>query len=166
MASDSDSWATDESSGAHDTEMQRQMRRAAGPLPLRPVPDDVSRPGDKLCDICSALKLDPRRFVVLPGDPEWGKANRPDSLDMKLGAVSELARKTWCPLCRLVLTALGGSNGVPTHEVDTGEALHVELSWNTTGPRPDPRSPWHHIPEVRILRPYARTESGGFPLSA
>ncbi|KXX77881.1 Heterokaryon incompatibility protein 6, OR allele [Madurella mycetomatis] len=165
MASGSDSWESDDSAGAHDTTLQRRMRIAAEPLPLRPVPNDVSRPGDHLCDVCSALKLEPRRFVVLPGDPEWRKANQPDSLDIKLGKISDMAQKTWCPLCRLVLTALGGTKGVPTHETDTGEALQAGLCWNTTGPSPDPRAPWHHIPEVRVLRPYVRTESGGFPRS-
>ncbi|KAK0712120.1 heterokaryon incompatibility protein-domain-containing protein, partial [Lasiosphaeris hirsuta] len=136
------------------------------PLPRRPAPDDISQPGDRLCDVCSALKLKPERFVVGPGDPEWKQQqSRPDDPNIPLGSVGEVASRTHCPLCRLVLTTLGGARGVPTHDDLTGEALRVDLSWGTDGPAPDANAPWHRLPEIRVLRPYALTESGGFPRS-
>ncbi|KAK0737331.1 heterokaryon incompatibility protein-domain-containing protein [Apiosordaria backusii] len=128
---------------------------------LLPIPSHVApRPGDKLCDVCEKLKLSPRRFVVLPGDKEWNKRNKPDKLSMPLGKVLDMKKKTGCPLCRLVLRSLGDPNQVPT-EVD-GESVVVVMSWNTNGRHPDPNAPWNHIPEVRILRPYVQTESGQY----
>ncbi|KAH7138762.1 heterokaryon incompatibility protein-domain-containing protein [Dendryphion nanum] len=146
MTSDSDSWATDES-GVPDAH-------------LLPVPQNTSRPGDNLCDICRALNLDVNRFVVLPGDPEWNDRDKADDLNIHLGKVEDIKRKTTCPLCRLVLVALSGKD-VPTHENE--EPLSVSMSWNTNGPTPDPTQPWNRRPEVRILRPYLRTQSGGYP---
>ncbi|KDR80415.1 hypothetical protein GALMADRAFT_92808 [Galerina marginata CBS 339.88] len=35
------------------------------------------------------------------------------------------------------------------------------MSWATDGPCQDPDQPWNHIPQIRVLRLYARTESGG-----
>jgi hypothetical protein len=127
--------------------------------PLLPVPSDVSSQGDELCETCKALNLDTRRFVVQPGDKEWMQPNQPDSIGISLGNVEDIASKASCPFCRLVLQALGGEN-VPTHE--EGEPVCVDLSWSTDGPQPDPRAPWSHVPEIRILRPYARKLSGGF----
>jgi hypothetical protein len=157
-SSNSESWETDdELTGAHDAQASR--RAAVQALPPLPVPGDVSCHGDKLCDVCAALSLDARRFVVLPGDKEWNQQNEPDELNISLGKVEDIAKKTGCPLCRLVLVALGGSK-VPTSE-DT-EPVCVDMSWNTDGPVPDPRAPWNHRPEIRILRPYARKQNGGF----
>ncbi|KAF2012898.1 HET-domain-containing protein [Aaosphaeria arxii CBS 175.79] len=147
MASDSDSWTTDES-GDPDA------------LLLLPVPETIPRQGDKLCDICTALNLDANRFVVLPGDPEENDWNRADELNIHLGKVEEIQGKTNCPLCRLVLVAISGKD-IPTHE--NGEPLTVSMSWNTNGPTPDPTQPWNRRPEVRVLRPYLRTQSGGYP---
>jgi hypothetical protein len=48
-------------------------RDTVTPLPLLPIPDHVSRPGDKLCDVCRALNLTVDRFIVYPGDEEWIK---------------------------------------------------------------------------------------------
>ena len=129
------------------------------PSPLLPIPPDVSCHGDQLCDICEALNLEPKSFVVLPGDKEYGQQNQPDDLNIHLGKVEDIAKKTSCPLCRLVLVALGGDR-IP--RLEDGEPVVVDLSWNTEGPTPDPDEPWSHIPEVRMLRPYARTTSGGF----
>ncbi|KAK4197113.1 HET-domain-containing protein [Triangularia verruculosa] len=128
---------------------------------LLPVPSHVApRPGDNLCHVCKKLKLSPRRFVVLPGDKEWNRGNKPDKLNLDLGKVHDMKEKTDCPLCRLILQSLGGPDQIPT-AVD-GESVVVLMSWNTNGPRPNPAAPWNHIPEVRMLRPYARTESGNY----
>jgi hypothetical protein len=149
MTSSSESWETDDEFGSPEVEA----------LPLLPVPGDVSCHGDKLCNVCEALNLDAKRFVVLPGDKEWNQQNQPDELNISLGKVEDLRKKASCPMCRLVLVALGGSQ-VPTHEDD--EPLCVDLSWNTDGPMPDPSAPWSHRPEIRLLRPYVRKQSGGF----
>ncbi|KAK4233760.1 heterokaryon incompatibility protein-domain-containing protein [Achaetomium macrosporum] len=113
-------------------------------LPLRPVPEHLSRPGDKLCDVCKRLKLNPRRFVVLPGDQEWNKPNKPEKLDIHLGSVRDMRDKADFPTLE---------DGAPTE---------VVMSWNTTGPFPDPSAPWNHRPEVRLLRPYLQKLVGGF----
>ncbi|KAH7000936.1 heterokaryon incompatibility protein-domain-containing protein [Ilyonectria destructans] len=115
----------------------------------------MSRPNDKLCGVCESLHLNPRRFVVLPGDKESSKSNK---LDIHLGKVEDMKNKMDCPLCRLVLVALGGDE-VPTHE--DNEPIKVGMSWNTKGPSPDPRAPWNHLPEVRVLSPYVRKQSRG-----
>ncbi|KAK0652670.1 heterokaryon incompatibility protein-domain-containing protein [Cercophora newfieldiana] len=165
MVSDSESWESDDSVDPREAkELQLRLRAAVHPLPSRPAPD-IARPGDKLCKACSKLKLKPESFIVRPGDPEWGQPTQPHDPNIPLGLVSEVASRTDCPLCRLVLVALGGKKGVPTHDDFTGEALRVDLSWSTDGPTPDPDSPWHKFAEVRVLCPYARTESGGFPRS-
>ncbi|KAI9167999.1 hypothetical protein HJFPF1_04143 [Paramyrothecium foliicola] len=127
--------------------------------PLLPVPPDAACQGDKLCDICKDLNLTPKSFVVLEGDKEYNSANEPDELNIPLGKVEVIAKKTNCPMCRLVLVALGGDK-VPFHE--EGEPVVVDLSWTTDGPNPDADAPWNHTPEIRLLRPYARTTSGDF----
>ncbi|RYP63951.1 hypothetical protein DL769_006829 [Monosporascus sp. CRB-8-3] len=127
--------------------------------PFLPIPPDVSCQGDKLCDVCKGLKLTPKSFVVLPGDKEYGRPDQPDDPDISLGKVEDMIKKTSCPLCRLVLVALGGDK-VPLRE--DGEAVVVDLSWNTDGPTPDAAAPWSQIPEIRVLRPYARSMSGSF----
>jgi hypothetical protein len=63
---------------------------------------------------------------TLPLHPVPGHASR---------AVEDMRNKTDCPLCRLVLVALGGDK-VPTHE--DGEPLEVVMDWNTE--RAEPQS--------------------------
>ncbi|KAK0667689.1 heterokaryon incompatibility protein-domain-containing protein [Cercophora samala] len=153
----SDSWET-ESEGDSESDDDNGVHVARE---LPPVPSHVTRrPGDKLCQICKSLKLSPRRFVVLPGDKEWNKPNKRNKSSMHLGKVHDMKRKTGCPLCRLVLRSLGEADQVPT-EVD-GDSVVVTMSWATDDPRPDADSPWVYIPEVRILRISARTESGSY----
>ncbi|KAH8800501.1 heterokaryon incompatibility protein-domain-containing protein [Xylogone sp. PMI_703] len=145
-------WETDES----DSESQGDEMGLDMP-PLLPVPD-VALPGDRLCDTCKALELTPRRFVVLPDDPDKGK-NIPDSLDLPLGLVKDIRQKIFCPLCRLVIVALGGEK-VPVEE--NGKPTSVVMSWNTDGPKADPNQPWNHDPQIRILRPYCQLADGDF----
>lgn len=143
-----------------DEEEMEDVLDTTAALPLLPVPDDISRHCDDLCNVCKELSLDVKSFVVLPGDKEWNSWNEPDDLTISLGKVEDIKKKTDCPLCRLVLVALS-TKDVPTHE--NHEPLYVSMSWNTNGPIPDPSAPWNHRPEVRVLRPYLRTQSGGFP---
>ncbi|PPQ79026.1 hypothetical protein CVT25_002335 [Psilocybe cyanescens] len=123
---------------------------------LLPVPN-LSKPNDSLCDTCRSLNLTPRRFVVLPGDGET--TNKPDDPNIKLGTVKDVKSKSNCPFCRLVLKALFKDEIV---EVEDGEPVEVTMSWNTDGPSPDPDQPWHHIPQIRVLRPYAQKVGGGY----
>lgn len=125
--------------------------------PLLPVPVDLVSSEDKLCEVCAGLQLRPEEFVVSSSDYQsW---NKPDDISMFLGNVEDVSKKKRCPFCRLVLVALGDSK-VPS--VEDGMLVHVVMSWNTNGPIPDPNQPWNHIPQVRVLRPYARKSNGGF----
>lgn len=89
--------------------------------------------------------------------------NIPDDPTISLGFVDDIVKKTYCPLCRLVIIALGGSR-VPSVEDD--ELVKIVVSWNTNGPTPDPDEPWDHIPQIRVLRPYAQKSKGGYVQSA
>ncbi|RYP08589.1 hypothetical protein DL764_001824 [Monosporascus ibericus] len=156
-----DDWET-ESSSSLDSALQDidvsdlTLNKAA---PLLPIPPDISCHRDKLCDVCKRLKLTPKSLAVLSGDKEHGRPNQPDELDIPLGKVEDMVKKTSCSLCRLILVALWDDK-VPL--LEDGEPVVVDLSWNTDGPRPDAAAPWSHIPEIRVLRPYARSISGSF----
>src|ERR1700733_12698475 len=108
MGSDGDSsdWDT-ESEDMEESAGTEGVKRPVVP-PLLPVPIDLTSPGDRLCDTCKALELTPRRFVVLPGDPDK-ESNVPDNPSTPLGLVKDILGKSYCPLCRLVIVALGGS---------------------------------------------------------
>ena len=54
---DDDSWETD---GEDEEEVASTIP------PLLSVPSTLAKPNDFLCDICQALGLSPRQFVVLP----------------------------------------------------------------------------------------------------
>ncbi|KAK7419254.1 hypothetical protein QQX98_003406 [Neonectria punicea] len=160
MDSYEDDWETESSSSFDSLDLATEVQNLRlDTSPLNPIPLSVSRPDNALCETCKGLELAPRRFVVLPGDKEYGKANEPEQDGIAIGTVEEVAKKKSCPLCRLTLEALGGDR-VPTSE--DGEAVVIELGWSTDGPRPDPNAPWNHVPAVRVLRPNARKQSGGF----
>ncbi|KAJ3507764.1 hypothetical protein NLJ89_g6119 [Agrocybe chaxingu] len=147
---DSDDWESES-----DGERSQDATGIAIPQ-LLPVPATLAKPGDSLCDTCKALKLSAKRFVVSPSDNL--KANKPDDPNMRLGLVIDIQKKTHCPFCRLVLKALGPN--LPT--IVDGKPVEVTMSWNTEGPIPDPNQPWHHIPQIRVLRPYAQKKGGGY----
>ncbi|KDR74962.1 hypothetical protein GALMADRAFT_570303 [Galerina marginata CBS 339.88] len=130
----------------------------AGP-PLLPVPDTLAKPDDSLCDTCRALDLNPRRFVVGPStdNEETNQPEEPEP-DINLGLVQDIKNKPHCPFCRLILAALGPN----TPTVEDGEQVAVTMSWDTDGPTPDINAPWNRIPKIRILRPYAQKEGGGW----
>ena len=119
--------------------------------PLLPIPASIKKPNQSLCEVCKKLKLTPRRFVVLPGDPETG--NEADDPNIDLGLLEDITKKsTHCPFCRLVLAALGP--GIPLVGED-GAKLAVKMSWNTDGS-------WLRRPQNRILRPTVETTKGGY----
>ena len=102
---DSSDWDT-ESEDMEEPTGPEVLKRPVAP-PLLPVPIDLTSPGDRLCDTCKALELTPRRFVVLPDDPDK-ESNVPDNPSIPLGLVKDILGKSYCPLCRLVIVALGG----------------------------------------------------------
>ncbi|KAI1086130.1 HET-domain-containing protein [Rostrohypoxylon terebratum] len=128
-------------------------------LPLLPVPDHVSQPEDELCHDCSLLRLKKDRFIVWPKDRDFGGFGQPDANFIDLGRVRDIRRRESCPFCRLVLVALGGDR-VP----DTGEdglPTTAQICWNTDG-ESDRNQPWVSRNDIRILRVYGRTGSGGY----
>lgn len=139
-----------------ENENAADEERITVPL-LLPVPASLPKPNDALCETCTALQLNPRRFVVLPGDSDAARS-MPDNDNIKLGLVKDVKqRSNSCPFCRLVLKALANGD-VP--EIEDGEAVSVTMSWNTDGPRTDPDD-WMHTPQIRTLHPHARKQSGG-----
>jgi Heterokaryon incompatibility protein (HET) len=149
---DSADWETES-----EESTRPEVRKRVAIPPLLPVPVDLASPADKLCDTCKALQLSAKRFVVVPGDGEM--LNKPDTPNISLGLVEDILKKTYCPFCRLVIVALGGSE-VPAFE--DGDPVYVVMSWNTNGPIPNPDESWNHIPQIRVLRPYARRLGGGY----
>ncbi|TFK33064.1 heterokaryon incompatibility protein-domain-containing protein [Crucibulum laeve] len=158
-ADDSESDGSDGSGQSDsDEELPPPDSRPHIPIPpLLPVPDNLARPGDRLCDICSDLNLSPESFVVLPSDNDT--ADQVDDPNIKLGFVQDLFNKPNCPFCRVVLTALGGAK-VPSY--DEGKAVSVSMSWNTKGSVEDVDHPSKEKAVVRILRPYAETDEGEY----
>ncbi|VUC26761.1 unnamed protein product [Clonostachys rosea] len=128
-------------------------------LPLLPVPNHVSRPGDELCRDCTLLRLKRDRFIVWPKDPDFGGYVQPDKGLIELGQVKDMRERKNCPFCRLVLLALGGDR-VPDVG-DDGLPVKAQLCWTTDGTR-DRNQPWVAHNEVRVLRIYGRTGSGGY----
>src|ERR1700733_9413205 len=160
MGSDGDSsdWDT-ESEDMEESAGTEGVKRPVVP-PLLPVPIDLTSPGDRLCDTCKALELTPRRFVVLPDDPDR-ESNVPDNLSIPLGLVKDILGKSYCPLCRLVIVALGGDR-VRVPEFENGKPTSIIMSWNTDGPKPNPYEPRNRKPQIRVLKPYCRTVGGGY----
>ncbi|ERS98113.1 uncharacterized protein SPSK_05947 [Sporothrix schenckii 1099-18] len=120
---------------------------------LPSVPLDVSCYGDALCETCTQINVSKRRFFVLPDDPEHGAEDQADSEPRDLGPLVDMAKRTSCPLCRLIYVTVGGDR-LPTKE--RGLAVHVSCSWGTTGPQ-DPAAPWVRTPAVRVLQLSAQT---------
>lgn len=129
------------------------------PLPLLPVPEHVSQPGDELCHDCSILRLKRSRFIVWPKDRDYGGYVQPDANFIELGNVKDMRQRKNCPFCRLVLQALGGDR-VPNIASD-GSPVEAQMCWTTDGTR-DRNMPWNGRSEIRVLRIYGRTGSGGF----
>ncbi|KAF8972473.1 heterokaryon incompatibility protein-domain-containing protein [Flammula alnicola] len=129
-------------------------KRTAIP-PLLPVPTGLKTPTDRLCDVCKSLKLSAERFVVLPSDNET--ENQPDDADIPLGLVEDMRKKSYCPFCRLVLTALGGVD-VPSFE--DGQPLAASIGWMTDGGNSNFDGPADQTPKFRVLCPSAQKRNG------
>ncbi|KAL2022856.1 hypothetical protein VTK56DRAFT_4387 [Thermocarpiscus australiensis] len=140
--------------------------RPPGPVPptspLLPVPDDIALAGDQLCPVCANLKLTARRFIVFPGDKDYQQWREQNTKSVPLAPVAELRKKTRCPLCRLILVALGGDR-VP--ELDRqGRPVQAAISWGTDGRAPSPDEPWGTLSsDVRVMNLTLLVESGAFP---
>ncbi|KJA19493.1 hypothetical protein HYPSUDRAFT_69238 [Hypholoma sublateritium FD-334 SS-4] len=124
--------------------------------PLLPVPDGLAKATDKLCQICTALRLTPRLFAVLPGDND----DESSGFLQRFGLVRDVkAKSSHCPLCRLVLLSLGPE--VP--DAKDGVLAEIAFSWTTTGLRnPSSRKDLDRIPTIREIIPLVRTQGGGF----
>ena len=66
-----------------------------------------------------------------------------------------MQKKSHCPLCHLVLRALGPA--LPAYE--EGERVEVTMAWNMDGPW---INDYRCTPQIRVLRPYAQKEGGGY----
>ena len=133
-----------------DTVSEDEEEVASTIPPLLSVPSTLVKPNDSLCGVCRALGLTPRHFVVLPGDGVTGD----EDPNIRLGYVDDIQRKSYCPLCRLVLRALGPA--LPAYE--DGERVELAMAWSTDGPRND----YGRTPQIRVLKPYAQKEGGDF----
>ena len=83
----------------------------------------------------------------------------PDNPNISPWLVEDIRKKSHCPFCRLVIIALGGPE-IPSFE--DGEPVTVVMSWSTNGRLPDINQPWNHTPKIRLLRPYAQKQGGGY----
>lgn len=93
--------------------------------------------------------MTPQDFVVLPGDDDASSERYNQKADRFFGLVADVKRKaSRCPLCRLVVRALGPQ--VPDEE--DGVPTEVTLSWSTDGPQ-IPGNPLEKIPTIRELTP-------------
>jgi hypothetical protein len=147
---DSDDWETESDGDGYENDEGIIVP------PLLPLPSALAKPNDSLCDTCRGLDLTAIQFVVLPGDAE--KENKLEDRSIELGLVEDMKKKSHCPFCRLVLTALGRE--VPSFE--DGEPVSVLMSWSTDGPIPDVNAPWNHIPQIRVLKLFLQKGEGGF----
>ncbi|KAF4589018.1 hypothetical protein EYR40_010574 [Pleurotus pulmonarius] len=119
------------------------------PAPLYPIPDNASLPGDKLCDPCAKVKLSPRSFVVLPSDKDWGKVGGRSSKGIRVAPVWHLQAQQSCPLCRLLLQALGGAHVVPAQD-RKGRDTFVYLSWSYDGRQVDNFQRHHDVRDIFV----------------
>ncbi|KAI1643979.1 heterokaryon incompatibility protein-domain-containing protein [Daldinia loculata] len=128
------------------------------PPPLLPVPYDAALPGDELCSACAALKLTTRRFIVFPDDPEYKQWTEKISKPVHHASIADIRSRTHCPLCRLLLIALGGER-VP--DVDRrNRAVQVGISWGTDGHAPSLDEQWATLSDIRAIWPELIVEGG------
>ncbi|KDR66520.1 hypothetical protein GALMADRAFT_259000 [Galerina marginata CBS 339.88] len=113
--------------------------------PLLPIPQSLAKPNDRLCNLCEALDLTPRRFVVLPDDDDL------NDVEVQLGLVQDIKKSSSCPFCRLVLAAVGSN--VPAF--DDGEPVSITLTWQEAVDEPDHlmRNYKDDNPPYRVLTP-------------
>lgn len=113
-------------------------------LPLLPVPSNLESPKDELCDVCKGLGLSAEQFVV---DPNEKKAWNSPLIEKEL--VADMLKRSYCPLCRLIITALGGPK-LPSF--DNGEPVYVTMDSSTDGSSLGQDR--DNALQVRNLRPY------------
>ncbi|KIJ52938.1 hypothetical protein M422DRAFT_242901 [Sphaerobolus stellatus SS14] len=118
---------------------------------ILPADFSLAKPGD-VCSICEKLQLTPRRFVLIKGEDE--DADRDQRMvekgELALGRVGDMKKKQHCPLCRLVLVALG--LGIRSLEDGVG----IKMSWNVEGFYFN----GSYTPQIHILRPHAESLLG------
>ncbi|KAF9481738.1 HET-domain-containing protein [Pholiota conissans] len=144
-----------------ESESENECVEPATVPPLLSVAASLAKPNDTLCDTCIGLELTPNRFIVLPGDRDAGRdtIHHGDNDTIQLGFVKDVKERSGsCPFCRLVLRALANGD-VP--EVDDGEVVSISLAWHIDGPPINMDEDWIKHPQIRLLCPYARKQSGG-----
>ncbi|KAJ8520042.1 hypothetical protein ONZ45_g3102 [Pleurotus djamor] len=115
-------------------------------IPLLPVPPNLVLPKDKLCKVCKGLGLSAEQFVV-----DRSESEACNSTLIKKELVTDMLKKSYCPLCRLIITALGGSK-LPT--VEDGASVWVTLeSYTNDGSISSPDG--DDLLQIRGLYPYA-----------
>ncbi|KAI1452834.1 HET-domain-containing protein [Annulohypoxylon moriforme] len=152
-------WSTESDFDDLSTDDELVTTKLPPQLPLLPVPDYVYQPQDELCHDCTLLRLKKHRFIVWPEDRDYGGYRQPDAGFIELGKIVDLRQRKRCPFCRLVLVALGG-NVVPDIGED-GLPAKAQLCWTTDGTS-DRNRPWVMRNDIRVLRLYGCTGSGGY----
>ncbi|KAF8884199.1 heterokaryon incompatibility protein-domain-containing protein [Gymnopilus junonius] len=115
---------------------------------LLPVPASLKNRNPTLCSVCKKLNLTPRRFVILPGDPETR-----NEASVDLGLLEAIRKKAPnCPFCRLVLAALGPKTPLVGKD---GAKVTVTIAWGTDGS-------FQRRPSIHTLMPHAETTKGGY----
>ncbi|KAJ8519331.1 hypothetical protein ONZ45_g3729 [Pleurotus djamor] len=115
-------------------------------IPLLPVPPNLVLPKDKLCKVCKGLGLSAEQFVV-----DRSESEACNSTLIKKELVTDMLKKSYYPLCRLIITALGGSK-LPT--VEDGASVWVTLeSYTNDGTISSPDG--DDLLQIRGLYPYA-----------
>ncbi|PPQ97708.1 hypothetical protein CVT26_001898 [Gymnopilus dilepis] len=123
--------------------------------PLLPPPTTLSKPDDKLCDVCRKLDLSPKRFIISPSENIRGIVTKDP--DIHLGRAKDIKKKKNCALCRLGLTLLGGKS-LPT--VQDQKSVQVGMGWLTQGPTPGAYPVQSYTPVARVLQILAYTGKG------
>lgn len=139
---------------SEDEELKAESDELPTIPPLLPVPSNLGSPEDELCDICKGLGLSPKQFVV---DQNENQTWNSPLIEKEL--VADMLKRSYCPLCRLIIKALGGPE-LPSFE--NGEPVYVVLGWSTDGS--SLTTGRDQTPQIRVLRPSARKLEGA-PIS-
>ncbi|KAI1369879.1 HET-domain-containing protein [Xylaria arbuscula] len=109
---------------------------------LQPIPSNINKPGDALCQICQSVGFEPSKFFIgektrgFRSSPSDGHSSEEDGDDddadnsINLGNIADVRSRTHCPFCRLALVAIGGPR-VPNEK--NGEPVKLEIDVMTNG---------------------------------
>ncbi|MCJ1460580.1 hypothetical protein MMC28_010962 [Mycoblastus sanguinarius] len=120
---------------------------------LLPITDSLACAEAEQCGVCTALKLNPNRFLVLPGDYECMNAS--DGSKVCLELVENILKKGSCPFSRLAVAI------VERAEVSSGQDSETILRKGSDGPSPGVNQFWDYTHQIFSPRPYAHMLNGG-----